>query len=343
MTQKQTKKALSKEVKTTKKVSKGSEMEAELVNLSFSEIEVYAEKEYNEAKPFLSEYKYSEEVVANAMKRLKMAAILGHIPAQYELAIKYLNPVKEYAELYAEGVLWCKKAAYGGCCDAQNHMGNIYRYGQYGEKVNYELAYDYYMKSAEKGNAHSCLCLGDMYYYGEFVSQNYKKAMMYYLKADERSSSEGDSSAIQAANKIAEMYLNGCIPGDGEKAAYWYRKNALRGSAEASYMLGELYYHGSAGVIVDINESIRWYEMAAKMECPSLSAQLKMAYFYERGIGVKANKKIALEWYKAVAQDENDAFYSFGEMYENVLCYVEKKIMEIATDLGEVSSKEIEF
>lgn len=214
-------------------------------------------------------------------------------------------------------------------------MGNIYYYGWYGESIDLKKAVDWYSKAADNGNAYSCIRLGEMYCSGLFVTRDCNKALNYYMMAVERGdSSENDIDTTYVANCIAEMYLNGSLPKDGNKAAYWYRKNALRGSAEALYMLGEIYFNGLADVYVDICESVRWYEMAAKMDCPSLSAQLKMAYLYENGIGVSVNKKHALEWYKAVVEDEDEAYNEFGDGCENLLFYVKKKISEISEEMG---------
>lgn len=101
MTPKQTKKISSKVVKSTIKVSlKGKTVDAELMNLSFSEIEAYAEKEYNESKSFLGTLKYTEEEYASAIKRLKLAAMLGYTPAQFQLAVEYLSPIRKDTSLY---------------------------------------------------------------------------------------------------------------------------------------------------------------------------------------------------------------------------------------------------
>ena len=41
-------------------------------------------------------------------------------------------------------------------------------------------------RMAEDGDKYACTCLGEMYYYGNGVDQNYSRAMKWYRKAAEK-------------------------------------------------------------------------------------------------------------------------------------------------------------
>lgn len=59
------------------------------------------------------------------------------------------------------------------------------------EKKQYQSAFQYFSKACEKGDANSCLNLGNTYYDGSIVKQNRVKAKDYYGKACELKSTLG--------------------------------------------------------------------------------------------------------------------------------------------------------
>ena len=67
---------------------------------------------------------------------------------------------------------------------------------------------------------------------------------------------------------IAQFVLGYCydegqgVPQDYTQAAYWYRKAAEQGDADAQYNLGYCYKYGR-GVLKDMVEAGRWYKLAA--------------------------------------------------------------------------------
>ena len=80
--------------------------------------------------------------------------------------------------------------------------------------------------------------LGEMYYNGTILPQNYDKAIILLQKAAE----QGSASA-QA--RLGEIYYSGtALPQNYAKAARWFQKAAPRGNASAQNRLGEMYYNG---------------------------------------------------------------------------------------------------
>ena len=71
-------------------------------------------------------------------------------------------------------------------------MGNSYYYGQ-GVSQDYNEAAKWYRKAAEQGYEKAQYNLGNSYYYGRGVSQDYNEAAKWYRKAAE----QGDADAIR--------------------------------------------------------------------------------------------------------------------------------------------------
>ena len=59
-------------------------------------------------------------------------------------------------------------------------------------------------RMAEDGDKYACTCLGEMYYYGNGVDQNYSRAMKWYRKAEEK-------GHFSAQFKVGVMYQLGDI------------------------------------------------------------------------------------------------------------------------------------
>ena len=71
--------------------------------------------------------------------------------------------------------------------EAQNTLGNAYCGDFYceGLEKDYSKAYDLYLKSATQNYVPALTNLGNMYYNGHGVKQNYSEAVKWYRKAAE--------------------------------------------------------------------------------------------------------------------------------------------------------------
>ena len=79
------------------------------------------------------------------------------------------------------------------------------------------------------------------------------------------------------------------------------QKQAEQGQAEAEAKLGSMYLLGWQGFEQNNEKAVTWLEKAAKQGL--VDAQVMMGALYDRGIGVKADRKTATKWYeKAAAQ-----------------------------------------
>lgn len=115
--------------------------------------------------------------------------------------------------------------------------------------------------------------------------------------------------------KLGFLYYTGrgSVGRDFAKAAYWYRKAAEQGNAEAQYFLGLMYYRGQ-GISQDFTKAAYWYRKAAKQG--NAKAQYPLGKMYYLGRGVSRNFVLATQWYsKAAEQGIIDAQYVTGVMY----------------------------
>ena len=88
--------------------------------------------------------------------------------------------------------------------DAQEVLGAMYYFGIFVSK-NYKSAFEWFLKAAENGSPYCQEKIADMYYTNEFVKRNYKQALEWYKKA----ASQGDLYARLAAIELEQMQLKG--------------------------------------------------------------------------------------------------------------------------------------
>ncbi len=110
-------------------------------------------------------------------------------------------------------------------------------------------------RQSKFGDVEAKYSLGEMYYKGEGVVQNYRKAARWYSLAAKRGHAKAQYS-------LGVMYYKGeAFEQDYKKAAKWYRKAALQEVAWAAYNLGEMYDKGE-GVLQDKITANMWLLVA---------------------------------------------------------------------------------
>ena len=113
-----------------------------------------------------------------------------------------------------------------------------------------------YTSLATNNDAVAQLILGECYYFGWGVEQDYKKSVEWYNKSAEQ------------GNAVAQCNLGYCydsgqgVEQDYKKAVEWYNKSAEQGDAAAQCNLGVCYEKGQ-GVEQDYKKAVEWYEKAA--------------------------------------------------------------------------------
>ena len=150
---------------------------------------------------------------------------------------------------------------------------------------------------AEQGQSRSEFRLGDLYFRGRGLPQDYAKAVYWTRKA-------ADQSYARAQAGLGYMYASGVgLPKDYAEALHWYRTAADQGDPGAEHALGYMYLHGE-GVPRDYNEAFRWIEKAADQG--DASAEASLAYMYAHGQGVPEDHAAASQWYEKAAKQGDE-------------------------------------
>jgi TPR repeat protein len=272
------------------------------------------------------------------LSALKLRATNGNAEAQCMLGDSY-DEGKGVPQDYTQASFWWRKAAEQGDADAQDNLGYSYGYGQ-GVPKDDTLAVLWWRKAAEQGLADAQDDLGVSYENGEGAPQDYAQAALWFRRAAE----QGDAHAQYHLGTWYKEGKNQGVPQDDAQttfwrrkirawrayidsvdfhrsehwryaqAAFWYRKAAEQGSADAQDALGDLYNSGQ-GVRQDYAQAALWYRKAA--EQGNDEAQDALGDLYDLGQGVPKDYAQAALWYRKAAEQGNaDAQDSLGDLYD---------------------------
>lgn len=167
----------------------------------------------------------------------------AQVEAQVRIGSMYLKGLGVPQD-YKESLIWYRRAAEQGFSWAQTKLGGMYYLGL-GVPQDYKESLKWYRRAAEQGlseaqtklggmyylsfseaQIEAQIRIGDMYYEGEGVPQDYKEALIWYRRAAEQGSSE-------AQEKIGLMYYIGFgVPQDYKKSYAWLNIAASQGDAD---------------------------------------------------------------------------------------------------------------
>ena len=177
------------------------------------------------------------------IEELQKLAEQGDVEAQKDLAILYLqggSGFKRDVEKYLE---WMTKAAEQGDAGAQFNLGMSFGMDYNEVPKNQELSAKWFGRAADQGYALAFWYIGDCYYSGKGVPQNYELAIAWLKKA-----AEGDCHSVDTRNaqcRLGEIYEHGYgVDVDLELAAEWYSKAAENRCSLAEDNLNRLYISG---------------------------------------------------------------------------------------------------
>ena len=190
-----------------------------------------------------------------------------------------------------EAVKRYRKAAEEGDAAAQCNLGDGYYYGK-GVTQDYAQALKWFRKAADQGDADAQYSLGFMYHHAKGVTQDYAEAVKWYREAAD----QGDADAQYS---LGFMYHHAKgVTQDYAQALKWFRKAADQGDAGAQYGLGFMYHHAK-GVTQDYAEAVKWYREAADQG--HALAQKCLGDMYRDGKGVTQDYAEAVKWYRKAA------------------------------------------
>ena len=259
---------------------------------------------------------------------LRKAAEQGNAHAQVNLGVSYYHG-EGVPQDYAQAAFWFRKAAEQGDADGQCDLGVSYGNGE-GVPQDDTQAVACFRKAAEQGNAHAQYNLGAWYEEGEDqgVPQDDTQAAFWrrkirawraYINSVDFHNSEhwrytqaafwyrkaADQGDADAQDALGDLYDKGQgVPQDYAQAALWYRKAADQGNSSAEFILGYLYLDGD-GVPQDATEAAAWFRKAA--EQGDAAAQTSLGIMYAKAQGVPRDYAEAYFWYGLVAAGEQDA------------------------------------
>ncbi|GGH74200.1 hypothetical protein HNQ91_003816 [Filimonas zeae] len=167
-----------------------------------------------------------------------------------------------------------------------------------------------YLKAVEKGNSMAMVRLGFLNYFGMKGVKNYPEAMSWFKKA----AAKENATALEY---LGNMYSYGYGSSeDYGQAIQWYTKAVNAGSTEALNAIGRLYNYGGINLEKNTAEALAWYTKAATKGHGA--SMYNIGLLYERGTGVAKSNEEAFAWFKKSA----DHGYYYG-MQKVSKCYEE--------------------
>lgn len=123
------------------------------------------------------------------------------------------------------------------------------------ERNNFVKAFASFQAAAANGDREALRRLGFMYYHGESVPQDNRRAVALFEKA----AVAGD---IQSASNLGKMYEFGMgVAQDEKRAAMWHLRGAELGDADSQFNISVMYYKGQ-GIPQDRIEAAKWWTLA---------------------------------------------------------------------------------
>ena len=222
---------------------------------------------------------------------LRLAAEHGCTECQWELSNVYQFGRGGIPKDYDEAFKWALKAAERGHPVAQHNVGSDYLSGT-GVEVNLERARYWLTKAAGQGFAHSQWLLARMYLKGAGMPPNRDEALKWLTMAIAQ-------EHAPSMETLAEMFTDpNDVPQQPQLVFDLHRAAAQLGDHYSEFELGRIYLHGYLGA-PDYTQAFVWFGRAAAVQYGP--AFHEIAQMYESGQGTAANFATALSNYERAA------------------------------------------
>lgn len=162
-------------------------------------------------------------------------------------------------------------------------------------------------KSAKKGNARAQFSLGNIYYNGIDIEQDYMLAFYWYMQV-------AKAGYASAQLNIAKMYEQGLgTTKDIKKAQHWYQQTAKSGNDYAQYRLSELLKNQNTTLVKPTTNTYALYKN--KITSTSQHKSNKIADIDNIAITKQKNDHIIQTLIKSAKQNNTFAQYSLAMFY----------------------------
>lgn len=173
-----------------------------------------------------------------------------------------------------------------------------------------EREFQTYRTFAEADVSKAMVLLGECYYQGKGVEQDYGEAIRWFQKA-----AEADEEMAFCSLGIC-YYEGKGVEKNGDEAIKYFRRALEGGWRQATYWLGECYYEG-VGVDPDYAEAIRFYQEATTFNVIEAMNRLGACYYCGDGVD-KPDYDKAVFWFRKAADENNKwGLYWLGNCYYN--------------------------
>lgn len=209
------------------------------------------------------------------------------VNAQYDLATCYLRGLNIAVD-YQKAFYWFKKAAEKGSVYAQLDLGKCY-FRAIGTPLNEELAFHWFQKALSGGDKEALTLLGLCYYAGKGVEKNALKAFDYFRQAAEYGSAEGKACLgwCYASSRGDDSVKVEKAMGIWSDAASSSEIRPMVLYLTGMFLLDNIKY-GNAKMIYS------YFREAANASNPVGDAMLKSALMEECGLGTVKNEANAI-------------------------------------------------
>ncbi len=220
-----------------------------------------------------------------------------------------------------------QQLAASGDAAAQNDLGVRYRLGTDVDK-DPAKAVSWFLKAAKQGYAKAYFNLGAAYYNGDGVNVSDQDACVWFTLAADAGDQRGEEAIARTRQAFTPGQMTHCelltatayqagerVRQDYGKAMEWYLKAADAKDGLACERVAYMYDRG-LGVTANKEESLKWLKRSADLGY--VPAVYEMAYMYDKGgMGVPQDIAKAKKMYEAAAAGgQLEALMALGDMYE---------------------------
>ena len=217
---------------------------------------------------------------------------------------------------------------------------------------------------AENGDLEKQRILGEMYFIGERLKQNFTKASFWlqqyqesgatnakvesYLRVCKNCGMRAEFGESDAQVELGNCYFRGdVVPMDKARAVQWYARAANKGNANAQAILGECYFRGM-GVGQSFIKASKWLEEAHTNGFSNEKTDRMREFCLKHGIKAEEgdaeqqyiasqrmfedtmtenDDKMRVSWLKkSASQGNKDAQFALGQAFQNAVGMLENPI-----------------